>query len=39
MLTDLWDKWLASFNRMQVAHDNDTWNADPVGYAVDTVRS
>ena len=27
MLTDLWDKWLASFNRMQIAHDNDTWNA------------
>ena len=31
MLTDLWDKWLASFGRMQVAHDNDTWNARPSG--------
>ena len=31
MLTDLWDKWLASFKRMQIAHDNDTWNARPSG--------
>ena len=31
MLTDLWDKWLASFDRMQIAYDNDTWNARPSG--------
>jgi uncharacterized membrane protein YjdF len=27
----LWDKWLASFDRMQIAYDNDTWNARPSG--------
>jgi len=27
----LWDKWLSNYKRMEIAYDNDIWNARPSG--------
>lgn len=31
MLPALWDKWLASYKRMEIAYEEDVWNARPSG--------
>jgi len=29
--SELWQKWLTSFNRLKASHDSDVWNARPSG--------
>lgn len=31
MIPSLWDKWLSSFKRMEIAYEEDIWNARPSG--------